>query len=68
MKSVRQTERIKPSVLYCPEVHEEDMVNSFLIQNVTSEMENTMMIYKTVKLLRNSNTNICWGEEGNRHS
>lgn len=32
------------------------MVYSSLMQNVTSEMENTMMIYKTAKLVRNSIT------------
>ena len=56
MKSVRQKDRRKPSVLYCPEACEEDMVYSSLMQNVTSEMEKTMMIYKTAKVVCNSIT------------
>ncbi len=49
LKSVRQKERRKPFLIYCPEACEEDMVHSSLMQSVTSEMENTMMIYKTAK-------------------
>ena len=56
VKSVRQKDRKNPSVLYCPEACEEDMVYSSLMQNVTSKMENTMMIYKTAKVVHNSIT------------
>ena len=36
--------RIKQAILYCPEACEVDMVYSSLMQNVSSEMEDTMMI------------------------
>ncbi len=38
VKSVRQKDRRKPSILYCPEACEEDMIHSSLKQNVASEM------------------------------
>ena len=56
VKSVRQKDRRKSSLLYCPEACEEDMVCSSLMQNVTSEMETTTMIYKVAKVVRNSIT------------
>lgn len=62
LKSVRQKDRRKPSVLYCPEACEEEMVYSSLTKNVNSEMENTMMIHKTAKLVRDSITKFA-GEE-----
>ncbi len=51
VKSVRQKERRKTYLIYCPEACEEDMVHSSLMQSVTSEMENTMMIYKAAKVV-----------------
>jgi len=36
VKSVRQKDRRKPSVLYCPEACEEDMVNIAMVQNYES--------------------------------
>ncbi len=54
VKSVRQKDRRKPSILYCPEACEEDMIHSSLKQNVASEMENTVMIHKTAKLVHKS--------------
>ena len=55
VKSVRQKDRRKPSVLYCPEACEEDMVHTFMMQN--SHMDNTKMLYKTAKLIRRSIVN-----------
>ena len=55
VKSVRQKDRRKPSVLYCPEACEEDMVHIFMMQN--SHMDNTKMLYKTAKLIRRSIVN-----------
>lgn len=52
VKSVRQKDRRKPSVLYCPEVCEEDMVHMYMLQRNESEMDNTKMLYKTAKLIR----------------
>ena len=46
--SVRQKDRRKSSVLYCPEACEEDMVHTSMMQDHVSEMENTKMLYKTV--------------------
>jgi hypothetical protein len=54
VKSVRQKDRRKPSVLYCPEAYEEDMVNISMVQNYESEMDNTKMLYETAKLIRRS--------------
>ena len=59
VKSVRQKDRTKRGVLYCPEACEEDMVNSSLMENVTSDIENTMMIYKTAKLIQDSITKLA---------
>ena len=50
--SVRQKDRRNPSVLYCPEACEEDMVNTSMMQDHGSEMDNTKMLYKTAKLIR----------------
>ena len=50
--SVRQKDRRKSSVLYCPEACEEDMVHTSMMQDHVSEMENTKMLYKTAKLIR----------------
>ena len=63
VKSVRQKDRRKPSILYCPEACEEDMIHSSLKQNVASEMENTVMIHKTAKLIRKSITKFAGEEE-----
>ena len=57
MKLVRQKERRKPSLLFCPESCEEDIVYTSLMQDDTSEMDNTMMKYKTAKLICNSIAN-----------
>ena len=56
MKSVKQKDRRKPSLLYCPEACEEDMVYSYssLVQNFTSEIEKTRTIHKTAKMVRDS--------------
>ncbi len=54
VKSVRQKDRRKPSLLYCPEACEEDMVYSSLVQNVTSEIEKTRKIHKTAIMVRDS--------------
>ena len=55
VKSTRQKDRRKPSVLYCPEACEEEMVNSSLTNNDgNNEMKNTMMIHKAAKLVRDS--------------
>jgi len=51
---VRQKDRRQPSVLYCPEACEEDMVNISMVQNYDSEMDNMKMLYKTAKLIRRS--------------
>lgn len=50
--SVRQKDRRKPSVLYCPEACKEDMVHTSMMQDHASEMDNTKMLYKTAKLIR----------------
>ncbi len=63
VKSVRQKDRRKPSILYCPEACEEDMIHSSLKQNVASEMENTVMIHKTAKLVRKSITKFAGEKE-----
>ncbi len=63
VKSVRPKDRRKPSILYCPEACEEDMIHSSLKQNVASEMENTVMIHKTAKLIRKSITKFAGEEE-----
>ena len=65
VKSVRQKDRRKPSLLYCPEACEEDMVYSSLMQNVTSELEKTRMIYKTAKIVRDSITKFTGEKEEN---
>ena len=54
MKSVRQKDRRKPSVLYCPEGCEEDMVHISMMLSYESEMDNSKMLYKTAKLIRRS--------------
>jgi len=51
---VRQKDRRKPSLLYCPEACEEDMVYISSMQNSTNEIEKTKMIYKTAKMIRES--------------
>ena len=58
VKSVRQKDRRKPSVLYSPEACEEDMVYSSLLPN-TSEMDNAKMLYNAAKLVRNSISTFC---------
>jgi len=50
VKSVRQNDRRQPSVLYCPEACEEDMVNITMVQNYQSEMDNMKMLYKTANI------------------
>jgi len=50
--SVRQKNRQKPSALYCPEACEEDMVNTSMMKDHASEMDNTKMLYKTANLIR----------------
>ena len=52
LTSVRQKDRRKPSVLYCPEACEEDMFHTSMMQEHASEMDNTKMVYKTAKLIR----------------
>jgi len=47
VKSVRQKDRRKPSVLYCPEACEEDMVDIAMVPCYESEMDNMKMLYKT---------------------
>ena len=66
VKSVRQKDRRKPSVFYCPEACEEDMVYSSLMQNITSEMENTMMTRQLKWYAQHYK--VCCGEEENRHN
>ena len=51
VKSVRQKDRRKPSVLYCPEACEEDMVHTSMMQSYESEMDDSKMLYKTAKLI-----------------
>jgi len=51
VKSVRQKDRRKPSVLKCPEACEEDMVHTSMVQSYESEMDNWKMLYKTAKLI-----------------
>ena len=51
VKSVRQKDRRKPSVLYCPEGCEEDMVHTSMMLSYESEMDNSKMLYKTAKLI-----------------
>ena len=48
------TDRRKPSVVYCPEACEEDLVHTSMMQNYDSEMDNMKMLYKTAKLIRRS--------------
>ena len=56
VKSVKQKDRRKPSLFYCPEACEEDMVYRYssLVQNFTSEIEKTRTIHKTAKMVRDS--------------
>ena len=54
MKSMRQKDRRKPSVLYYPEACEENMVHISMMQIYESEMDNSKMLYKTAKLIRRS--------------
>jgi len=51
VKSVRQKDRRKPSVLCYPEACEEDMVHTSMMQSYESEMSNSKMLYKTAKLI-----------------
>ena len=51
VKSVRQKDRWKPSVLCYPEACEEDMVHTSMMQSYESEMNNSKMLYKTAKLI-----------------
>ena len=51
MKSVRQKDRRKPSVLYCPEACEEDMVHTSMMLSYESEIDNSKMLYKAAKLI-----------------
>ena len=53
VKSVRQKDCRKALVLYSPESCEEDMVHISMV-DTTSEMDNTKMLYKTAKLIRNN--------------
>ena len=57
VKSVRQKDRRKPSVIYCPEAREEDMVHMSMMQDHASEIGNAKMLYKTAKLIRRSIAN-----------
>ena len=59
--SARQRDRRKTSILYCPEACEEDMVYSSMMH--TSEMEDTTMIFKAGKLVRNSITKFAGEKE-----
>ena len=54
---MRQKDIRKPSVIYCPEACEEDMVHRSMMQNQASEMVNAKMLYKTAKLIRRSIAN-----------
>ena len=54
VKSVRQKDRQKPSVLYYSEACEEDMVHTSMMLSYESEMDNSKMLYKTAKLIRRS--------------
>ena len=60
MKSVRQKDKRKPAILYCPEACEKDMVYSSLMQNVSSD---TLTIYKSAKLVCNSITKFAQEEK-----
>jgi len=51
VKSVRQKDRRKSSVLCYPEDCEEDMVHTSIMQSYESEMNNSKMLYKTDKLI-----------------
>ena len=53
VKSVRQNDYKKPSVLYSSESCEEHMVHTSMLYS-TNEMDNAKLIYKTAKLIRNS--------------
>ena len=68
MKLVRQKERRKSSVLYCPESCEEDMVYTSFMQDDTSEMDNTMMKYKTANRICNSIANFIEEKETHNYS
>lgn len=57
VKSVRQKDRRKPSVLYNPEACEEDMVHTSMMQDYGSEMDKTKMLYKTAKQIRSGIAN-----------
>ena len=65
VKSTRQKDRRKPSLLYCPEACEEDMVCTSLMQNSTNEIEKTKMIYKTAKMVCESISKSAEEEENN---
>jgi len=69
VKSVRQKDRWKPSVLYCPEACEEDMVHTSMMQSYESEMDNSKMLYKTVKLIccMQKHCRLHWRKEKVRH-
>ena len=51
VKSVRQKDRRKPSVLYYPEACEDDMVHTSMMQSYESEMDDSKMLHKTAKLI-----------------
>jgi len=51
VKSARQKDRWKPSVLYYPGAWEEDMVHTSMMQSYESEMDNSKMLYQTAKLI-----------------
>ncbi|KAH3891909.1 hypothetical protein DPMN_016019 [Dreissena polymorpha] len=63
--SVRQKNRQKPSVLYCPEACEGDMVNTSMMKDNASEIDNTKMLYKKANLIR---TRITDSTESDRYS
>ena len=67
VKSVRQQDRRKPSLLYCPAACEEDMVYSSLVQIITSEIEKTRTIHKTAKMVCDSIIK-CAGEKEESNS
>ena len=59
VKSVRQRDRTKPSVLYCPEACEEDMVNMAILQGHASESNSMKMLFKTAMIIRRSIVNFA---------
>ena len=58
MNYVRQKDRRRPSVIYCPEACKEDMVHMSMMQDLAaSEMDNANMLYNTDKLICRSIAN-----------